>query len=260
MEKRFALDGPYGFSRHIGVNGERRMSGHPWFEVFLVMGGTLDVQLSVGVHHCSAPAIVIIPPGALHCNRVVGERADYDRFALLFQPDFVDADVIAPIRSEGMVIPLDENAFAVMRFYFERLKQNNTLDFARMLTPVILTEALQFDCHAVPDVRGSRAYIDDVRRYLSENYDKKLLAEDVARQFGVSRTKLMCDFKQAHGMTVGDYLGLERMNHAIEMLTSGARVSDAAWRCGFESDAHFRRCFKAHTGLSPTEFKKKKEI
>ena len=41
------------------------------------------------------------------------------------------------------------------------------------------------------------------------------------------------------------------------LLNGKWNISEISLECGFESVAHFNRCFKKHTGMTPTSYRKK---
>ena len=58
-------------------------------------------------------------------------------------------------------------------------------------------------------------------------------------------------------MTPTTYIKINRLNKAVNLLsTNNYSVSEVASLCGFNEPNYFTRCFKAHFGKSPTEYKK----
>lgn len=77
----------------------------------------------------------------------------------------------------------------------------------------------------------------------------------VARQLGVSRAALYRLFAADSG--VAAYIQRRRLIKARELLRNGhvdrPRISSLAYACGFKSEAHFSRAFKAAFGYTPSE-------
>ncbi|MGD9826885.1 helix-turn-helix transcriptional regulator [Desulfobacter sp.] len=82
---------------------------------------------------------------------------------------------------------------------------------------------------------------------------------DLARQAGMSHTRLTRGFKKVFGCTVFEYLRKERLAYA-RMLLSENRLSitDAAFEAGFCSSSHFAQAFRKQFGISPSEFTSRK--
>lgn len=89
------------------------------------------------------------------------------------------------------------------------------------------------------------AYMLNVLSYLNSNYDKKIVASELAKRFYVSRTTLLTGFKAYTGMPLGEYL--TRLRH-------GSTVQAAAEQCGFCDSSGLIRVFKRHYGTSPHRY------
>jgi len=81
----------------------------------------------------------------------------------------------------------------------------------------------------------------------------------LARQVGMSHTRLTRGFKKVFGCTVFAYLRKERLAYA-RMLLSENRLSitDAAFDAGFCSSSHFAQAFRKQFGISPSQFTSRK--
>ena len=100
------------------------------------------------------------------------------------------------------------------------------------------------------------APLGDTLAYLEEHIsDPQLSNTHLAQRLGVSEVYFRKRFLQAFGASPKQYILQLRLKHARLLLSEGAKsVSDIAAACGFSSVYHFSRCFKTHTGLSPTEY------
>lgn len=82
------------------------------------------------------------------------------------------------------------------------------------------------------------------------------LAHDVA----TSRSVLAERFAHLVGIPPMQYLSQWRLQLAAELLASGsAKVSAVGMQVGYDSDAAFSRAFKRSTGLSPAEWRKRRQ-
>ena len=139
---------------------------------------------------------------------------------------------------------------------FERLQADPSEMNARLMLPLILYGVRTLGQAVKPTAKQNPDYIAEVRRYISEHFAEKLVAEDIARIFGVSRTKLLTDFRQHMTFPLGNYIMRERVMRARRLLKDGMTVSETAERCGFSSDTHLRYCFHVIMGMSPSEYRK----
>lgn len=65
-------------------------------------------------------------------------------------------------------------------------------------------------------------------------------------------------FKKHYNTTPYNYHSEARINEAAKLLeTTDLSVKDVAFRLGFNDEHYFSATFKRHTGLTPTEFRRK---
>ncbi len=101
------------------------------------------------------------------------------------------------------------------------------------------------------------SYMENGKPFLNEDLSLPLLAE----QCGFSQTQLSQIVNQHFQMNFYDFVNIYRVKRAKEMLSSSEfghlSILGIAFECGFKSKSSFNRYFKKHTGLSPSESKKK---
>jgi len=87
------------------------------------------------------------------------------------------------------------------------------------------------------------------------NAARALSVDDVARHVAMSASHFAHRFRAVARVSPMRYLKHVRMNDARElMITTGARVAEAASRVGYESPSHFTRDFRSHFGAAPAEY------
>ena len=83
------------------------------------------------------------------------------------------------------------------------------------------------------------------------NFNVDMMATDV----GISRAQLHRRMKEITGLSSGKFLRNLRMEQAARLLREDAvNVAQVADLVGYADQAHFSTAFKAHFGLSPTEY------
>jgi AraC family transcriptional regulator len=100
------------------------------------------------------------------------------------------------------------------------------------------------------------AWLAAARDYLHAHAAMPLSMKDIARAAGRHEIHLAREFKRYFGMSVGSYLRQARTERAAGLLrTTSANITGIAHRCGFASHAHLCRVFKAHYGLTPSQYR-----
>lgn len=98
--------------------------------------------------------------------------------------------------------------------------------------------------------------IDIILQYIDEHLADNITVEDLAKQVYLHPNYFIVFFKGILGHSPIQYVNLRRMEIAKNLLlTPGSNVSAVAKKVGMQI-YYFSRMFKAHTGLTPSRFRK----
>jgi AraC-like DNA-binding protein len=101
------------------------------------------------------------------------------------------------------------------------------------------------------------ALYEDATRLVETEYAEDLNLNDVARRIATSRRQLQRIYNEIGETTFRDQLTRVRMERAAEMLSqNGATVREIAGRVGYRQAAQFAKAFRAHHGVSPSEYRR----
>jgi AraC family transcriptional regulator len=100
-----------------------------------------------------------------------------------------------------------------------------------------------------------------VLKLVQNDYEKNPIrvkdSEFIAREVGQEYHSLSTLFSSVEGMTIEQYLILQRIERVKELLKYGElTLSEIAYRMGYSSVAHVSNQFKKVTGMTPSQFKK----
>lgn len=96
--------------------------------------------------------------------------------------------------------------------------------------------------------------------YVDINYARGIRLQDVARLFGIESTYFSKQFKKRTGRNFNDYITELRMKRARRLLELGNyTVAEVAELVGYQSQRHFSRLFKQHTGRYPSEVQREEK-
>ena len=94
--------------------------------------------------------------------------------------------------------------------------------------------------------------------YIKLNLGNQLTTSIVADQLNVSATYLSKQFKNSTGITLTKFIQIQRTEKAAEMLCmSNNTIQDISYYVGYEDNNYFVKVFKAHYGVTPSEYRNK---
>ncbi|EIK95132.1 AraC family transcriptional regulator [Pseudomonas sp. M47T1] len=102
---------------------------------------------------------------------------------------------------------------------------------------------------------------EDLQQYFHRQQpylNPELDLQEVARACGYSRNQMSYLLNQVLGQRFYPYVNQARLRHLLRALesTPEARIDELAFAAGFNSLSAFYKCFRQHTGLSPTAYVK----
>jgi len=96
--------------------------------------------------------------------------------------------------------------------------------------------------------------------YMHQNYAQPLTRKELAEKVGVSENYLSQIFHQELGISPWDSLTRLRIQKAKELLTGNEdTITRVAMQVGFNDSGYFSRVFRKLTGLSPQEYRSKRD-
>lgn len=101
--------------------------------------------------------------------------------------------------------------------------------------------------------------IGSVIKYIKSHLtDKDINVEALAKQAYMSTSHFHKQFKNTLGISPIDYINSERIKFAKKLIkeSKNIRISDIAYKSGFNNTSYFNRQFKKHEMITPTQFLK----
>ncbi|MBQ8344812.1 MAG: helix-turn-helix transcriptional regulator [Clostridia bacterium] len=247
---------------------------HPQWEIYFCPDSLRQTAIVNGVEYTYChPCVILSKPYTVHAmSSAEPNNEHFERFVFYF-----DDETVASLGRERLPSEWLEDKHGIL---FE-LTEEQAEYLKRILLlasdpayPVTELEAELLLClfmHKLSDfcptdkitkVGPELLYIQEVLRYLSEELSEPLNGDELAKKFAVSRSKLDRDFKKTVGMTVHEFSDVCRLHYAKMLLLSprGYAVGRVSELCGFKNETYFFAFFRKHTGLSPSEFRKKEKI
>lgn len=223
---------------------------HETFNLSLITGGTEGLQLPDTTLYAPAGHISITHPQEVHANPVL--HAPGHSFYTFYVSPAVMARAAGgqPVYFPERVI-YNEPLFSRLL----HLTQRAIPDFNRLFGS-FLRELIQQHSTSEPapvnSVGGTG--IETLKVRLIEQLHAPVSLEQLARQHGMNKFKLLRYFKQHTGLTPHGFVLMQRVEAAKHLLQQGHSLVDAGLAVGFYDQAHFSRFFKSFVGVSPGRY------
>lgn len=101
--------------------------------------------------------------------------------------------------------------------------------------------------------------IGAVIKYIKENLtNKDITVDDLAKKAYMSTSHFHKQFKNTLGISPIDYINSEKIKFSKKLIkeSKGCRISDIAYKSGFNNTSYFNRQFKKMEMMTPQQFKK----
>jgi AraC-like DNA-binding protein len=99
--------------------------------------------------------------------------------------------------------------------------------------------------------------VNDIQRYLQDNYTRSISMRDIAAQVHLSERHTRRLFQQKTGQSIKSYLTGYRLRIAAQsLLDPQLSITDVAHACGYRDVRYFITLFRRHTGQTPAAFRR----
>lgn len=245
---------------------------HTYCEIFYLKSGTCTYTVNQSQWHLEAGDLFIVAAGDSHSTRYGGETS-CERIIVFCKPDALprmmhgdSTEVQQALKRSGKVILNYDTRLTVEKLISQMLLEN---DLPRKYSEEILRlESLHlmmlllrdgiFSYETMSPKEGYSADIERALKYIALNYQQPLTLEEVAGYCNLSPTYFSRKFKLITGQTFKEHVNYIRLRQASQMLlTTDNSITKIAMLCGFSSSNYFKDLFRAATGRSPREYRKR---
>lgn len=153
-----------------------------------------------------------------------------------------------------------ETALVLREQYLKKTEECTSLQQVMQLRYTIFcdfTERTRRIRFKMPD----SPFIDRAVNYILSNIAKELTLADVATRLNTNKTYLSTKFKQAMGMSFTDFVNMQKVEKAKELLLfTDKSLLEISTYLSFSSQGYFQIVFKKFTGVTPGAFRKNKPL
>lgn len=238
---------------------------HPEFEFHLVKRGRGSYRIDGRTWAFGPCSLVCIRPNQAH-SFMPDSGTLMEKAQLLFKGEWV-GDAIGALRlgkTLPSVISLSDRSVMHFEMILNRILEENARwerGWERM-THALLLELLLWvkrSSEQPARPREERPLFLQLRHHMESHYhDPGCNVSQIAEQFGYSQGYLSTVFREASGVSPGQYLLQYRISAARQMLREapGWRIESIAERVGFSHYRSFARAFYRLVGVSPAAYRR----
>ncbi|HET8536237.1 MAG TPA: helix-turn-helix transcriptional regulator [Solirubrobacteraceae bacterium] len=110
-------------------------------------------------------------------------------------------------------------------------------------------------------VRLRTSLFEEAAAIVSEEFDRDLALDEIARRVASSRRQLQRAYAEIGHTTFRTHLTGVRMDAAAALLARGPlTVREVANRVGYRQPAQFAKAFRRHHGVSPSSYRQRRRL
>lgn len=170
---------------------------------------------------------------------------------------------------DGFGFPKDENVFFTgvsldYESYFRKMirelqtKRANYEEFLKLELRYIF---LTMSRHIKESNDMGAEMLNEIERainYFNRNYNQPIVIDDYAKERAMCTNWFIQKFKQITKLTPMQYILSLRITNAKNLIDStDHNMTQIAEAVGYDNSMYFSRVFKKHTGMTPTEYKRR---
>ena len=254
---------------------------HDYFQISYITAGSVDHRQGADTVKLQAGDAFIVPPGFVH--RIQFNEPDTSILTLAFQDSLLLQD-LPHSGASHFLKELHRNhdtGNISLRLTPDASQQATLLSLLQCL----LREKVSLcppELSAIPSLICSVVYLlaqcyyrnaapsrhpwsehdreQLLRRcvvYLDTHYTEVISTDEIAKQFGLSRSALSSAFQQHTGLPLHKYIAQKRIQKAQALIRTRTDLplSEVAAKVGYEDNSTFYRNFQRITGMSPARYR-----
>lgn len=263
---------------------------HETYEIIVILSGGITVDVNHSTFRTSYGDLILFSSLEPHRVNATGEK-EYTRYVVMFNPQVI-RDMFAAL-SSGVLqlfetvssgssvrrINLSGDALCgVVKLldridpYYSTRNQPESYAMVYLLIAELLLTVKElyafFDASSekiaaetIEDAEvafrlmdDDKARIQQIKQYICDHVESKLNLNSIANHFFMNKYYLSHYFKKSTGFSIIQYVSMQKINRAKEMLKSGYSIRAIALTLNYSSDSHFISTFQKHVGKTPKKY------
>lgn len=240
--------------------GDCTLHGHDFYEIDIITNGRAEASTNgvSGIAECGT--VFFLTPEDFHEYRT-GEGLDV--LNIQFFGDDVSSTLLRSMTdAECPALRLSEVDFGTVCEIFDVMERIATSDCMTVDILPRLLESLLLVLHKSLNIplsaeKSAHSDMQTALVYIQEHFRENPPLSSVAALLSLNERYFCTRFKEYTGKTYKEYLRQTKLRYARKLiLSTDVSMTEICERCGYVTQSHFNREFKACYGLSPRELKK----
>ncbi len=262
MRKLIAQESRFEISHLVDEHPQQTafyMHAHEHYELLLFISGDVT-YLVEGEMYTPKPYDILIFNIAETHKVIINSDTLYERTVIKMDKDLLgESDdsgaLFLPFSSrangQGNVITPTRFPSPLWKLCLANLQTENKSALYYLSNLINLLSEIGNSTHTGNDTPPPETVALRIIRYVNNHITDRLVPEDIAKRFFISKTTLYTLFRQSTGTTFHDYVTAKRLIIARELLRLGRKPTDVAAHCGFTEYSTFFRLYKRQYRESP---------
>lgn len=245
-------DTSFNFARHM----------HNTWEIYFLKSDKVLYNIDAITYRLKPNDLLIIPPRTYHNRVSADERNDYQRFTLNFRVDLLPKTI-----QEMLVklpyhhhVPVNSSVYLLfdeILAFSDDMSEEELYDAVESLIELTIIELSHNEQYSTTSQNSIDQLLSDILTYIKSNITDPLTIDDLCKRFFLSRSKLSHLFSQKINVGVTQYINLQKILYAQQLIIDGTQPTTAANAVGYQNYSTFYRQYKKLLNRSPENDKSK---
>lgn len=251
---------------------------HHNYEIYYLISGERYYFIDNKTYLVKEGGLVLLNKGQIHKTTIVSQ-AKHDRILMQLDEEPFNSFLISVINknlssffsSHSGVYQLDSKMQARVKSLLREISEeihNSKLHYsslAMMKLCSLLVYIMRLDIKEKNSSTFSSSLantskhnkVSEVASFIKDHPADAISLANLAERFYISKSYLSRIFKEVTGFTVNEYININRIKQAQELLlTTDFNISTISTSLGYESSSYFIRIFNKYMGTSPLQYRK----
>lgn len=271
--KRFSL------AHLLAHEKQMEIHSHPFFEIFIPISGGNQMFVGKNYYTIAPNDIFVIDKYESHYVNCV-TPANYERYNIALFPDYVrylstpktDLEYCFTDQTKlfGHKISFEKDEKKELLYLIDQLRnldgwgidlKENILIMKLLLLinnkyRSTLTGKMAPEKGATSQLTHSSVFINRIFDFINQNLTSELKISDISREFFISESYLNRLFRAKVGLSVGNYIAVQRISIAKSLLRNGISPGDVCGKVGYNDYSSFYKMFLKLEKVSPRDYSK----